>query len=412
MKGTHWLQLIPLALFAGPVAGQMTAAEVCERALVPESIPWVVERLDRSGTLLAAGNLAEAEPIVRDIGGFPRSADVSVSTRCLGDDISRRIFATRQKLALALGSATEAAIAGQISGAMTNYGKGGSQEKARSGALADQISDAVINYAKGGAIDKARSLGSSLPADSPQFKNLVRQLAAMGDWTPSMSAGGDIPPLPEQTALFEKYQGLAHEFSSILTSAARLRLAEEMAVMNAPVTATEESMLKSQRMGEAIMAAITRSDVGEGKRFPIEIVRGTTSLRMVREAENMFVAANEDPAPALARAVQRGDQMVALAEDESVTPEARASIHRYAIDFYRIGRDEAKQRRAEGKQPYYDQQMEEEMARRKAQAETAAVELEKSAAEVREATARMQKTEAEKKAFADEAAALEKELDF
>jgi hypothetical protein len=136
-------------------------------------------------------------------------------------------------------------------------------------------------------------LAARLPKNSNQYQRLVAEFNAMGTWSPSVSLGGNIPPLPE-----------------------------------------------------------------------------------------MLDAANVDPGPALTRAVERGDRMFAVAANESVVAHARGSIHRSAIDYYRIGGADAKQRNAEAGQPLYDRLAEEAAARQKALAEAAAAELEKTSAEM------------------------------
>ena len=384
MKGTHHLGLAAVALMAWQ-SGVAAAIPACEAALVPESIPWANEQLDRADEYLAAGNLDKANEALYHFREFPRSADVSVSVRCLGDDVSRRWFETGQRAALG---------------------------NARAAQSEGQVATAIIEYGKGGSLDEVRTLAGGLAEDSVAFKGLVGQFTAMGTWTPSLGVGGDLPPLPEQARLMESYLALAREFAARLEKGASRRLAEESTLMSAPISAQERSLMNAQGAGDALFAAVTNTQAEAAKRIPVEVVRVQESQRLLADARDMLDAARADPGSALARAVERGDQMRVVAADESVVPYARASIHQSAIRYYRIGRAEDKKQRAEAEQPRYDQLAEDAAARRKALAEAAAVDLEKQAAEAREAAAAMEKTEAEKQAFQDEADALEKELGF
>ena len=138
----------------------------------------------------------------------------------------------------------------------------------------------------------------------------------------------------------------------------------------------------------------------------LQTADSTTQLRQARYYEI------DDESRTNRRAEQRGDTLLARADDGALALETRDDFYGIADSYYRFckcgsGRESAQRKRA-AIQPA----LEAKRAEQQRKMDNARAGLEKKAESAREAVEKMQKTDAEKKVFKDEADAMEAELGF
>jgi hypothetical protein len=116
--------------------------------------------------------------------------------------------------------------------------------------------------------------------------------------------------------------------------------------------------------------------------------------------------------PANLRAAERGDESLAWAGDERRSFTSRDEYYEIALDYYDWCNCKDKVASAIAARQALQPELEAEQARRQAMMDAAEERLKGQAEDMKRALDAMQKTDAEKKAFEDEADALEAELGF
>ncbi len=218
-------------------------------------------------------------------------------------------------------------------------------------------------------------------------------------------------------------------------------LAKEFLLMSRPMNEFERQVMSvNERMETqqsplgAEFAAELAKDMGG---MPIEHIRAPESLNLLNDAANLcghkrnnelpdilgdlagraglnVKNAREDELCKIAkeRAVTRGDQMMALGFDKTVGLFFRESLMRHASEYYRIGEDVQKQSYAQNERRILGEEVQRAEGDRKVRLEAYQRELQPMIEEMQRGVQDMLKSDAEKRAFNEEADALEDELDF
>jgi hypothetical protein len=133
------------------------------------------------------------------------------------------------------------------------------------------------------------------------------------------------------------------------------------------------------------------------------------SLQRLKQARYYEI---DDESRTNRRAEQRGDTLLARADDAALALEARDMFYSTAENYYRFCACDRQRSMSEKKRESIQPALQAKRAEQERKMEDARAELEKKAEAARDAVEKMQKTEAEKKVFKDEADAMEAELGF
>lgn len=192
-------------------------------------------------------------------------------------------------------------------------------------------------------------------------------------------------------------------------------LAEESLLMSRPMNEFERQFMSSKKradtMTEGLLGDAFMKDEG---RVPIEFVRVPESLGILNDTAHFCEQEREEELRKIVneRLVNRGDQMMALGFDNTVGLFFRESLMRHAIEYYRIGEDVQKQSYAENERRILGEEVQRAEGDRKVRLEAYQRELQPMIEEMQRGAQDMLKSDAEKRAFNEEADALEDELDF
>ncbi len=222
----------------------------------------------------------------------------------------------------------------------------------------------------------------------------------------------------------------------------RKALADEFLLMSRPMSEFERQFMSSKKRSDTMAAGLPEDtfmkdlmkDVGG---VPIEWLRAIGSLELLNNATNLCeherkkerrnilvdlagraglkgTKGREEELCKIAneRAVTRGDQMMVLGFDKTVGLFYRESLMRHAIEYYHIGEAAQKQRYAENERSILGQEVERAQAEQKARMEEMLQEMQPMIENMQRAGQDMLKSDAEKRAFEEEADALEAELGF
>lgn len=194
-------------------------------------------------------------------------------------------------------------------------------------------------------------------------------------------------------------------------------LAQEFLLMSRPMNEFERQFMSSIERGDAMaegsLGDAFMKNVG---RVPIEYVRVPESLGILNDAAHFCEREREEELRKIVneRLVNRGDQMMALGFDKTVGLFFRESLMRHAIEYYRIGEAVQKQSYAENERRILGEEVQRAEGDLKVRLEAYQRELQPMIEEMQRGGQNMDmlKSDAEKRAFDEEADALEDELDF
>ncbi|NOX70015.1 MAG: hypothetical protein GXP15_12560 [Gammaproteobacteria bacterium] len=195
----------------------------------------------------------------------------------------------------------------------------------------------------------------------------------------------------------------------------RAALARELLLMIRPMNEFERRFMSTKENSDALAASqLGDAYMKDEGRVPIEFVRAPTSLDIINGAANLSTQAREDELRKIVneRAVSRGDRMMALGFDPTVGLFFRESLMRHAIEYYRIGEAMQKQSVAENERRILGQQVKRAEGDRLMVIKEYQSKLQPMIDEMQRGGRINLKNDAEKRAFSEEADALEDELDF
>lgn len=376
----------------GGDAAAQSFAEYCRGELPAERESRFYAELDDAEQALDAGDLAMAETA---LGGawqaaFRGGGETDVGVRCLGEQATRRWFQARLEL-----------------------WRRGSSAGARGGMGADYTTLYAVaaDHGSKGIVEVV----SKRPADRFTWAyHSVEDIVEVDEWA---RAYGTLI-LPEEQAIanaarealpaLREYAKREHAATLVAEADAFDRPATQM---ERDATAQLDSIGQlAESMGgidistaDRQAALVTRRQVDESRAL-LEKARGL-------ELEAVF-GYSSDRSPSDLRAKQRGDILFERGNDESLTLEYRDQLYELSNRYYAWCNchDERAVVAAakESIQPALQARREEQQRK----AESMQADMQQKAESMQQAVDDMQKTEAEKQSFKDEADALEAELDF
>ncbi|MGI9343633.1 MAG: hypothetical protein ACR2QV_12350 [Gammaproteobacteria bacterium] len=180
--------------------------------------------------------------------------------------------------------------------------------------------------------------------------------------------------------------------------------------------ATEQERQAGQLVGATgqIAQAMTGVDVDidtEAQQQAM-LVNLQTVDSMVQLEQARYYEIDGDESRTNRRAEERGDTLLARADDDALALEARDNFYGIAESYYRFCYCDRERNSAERKRAAIQPALEAQRAEQQRKMDDARADLEKKAEAARESLEKMQKTEAEKKVFKEEADAMEAELGF
>ena len=242
-------------------------------------------------------------------------------------------------------------------------------------------------------------------------KRFVGSLDALQEIVSGMRFQADYGAflLPTEQRVEAAVNAAIKELKAIARRKQQEELATEASVFNRSGNAQQvEQALNLQEFGEAMTGIRMESGLD---RTALEMTaRADESMNHLRNARDWSLT--ETKQNVANRATERGDKLMAMADDSSIPIMARDQYYETAISYYNLGDLDSKANNARNKRQAIQGAVETEQQRIAAANEKASQSAQTKAEEMRDAVEKMQKTDAEKQSFKDEAAALEAELGF
>jgi hypothetical protein len=381
------IRLLLVACVCQPASPLVSAAGTNCAAMEASGPKWFAGQLDAVQATYESGNSQGAwQQLDKAMISLPRTADVSLDARCAGPAGWQRMYELRKAITATLGKQSEnIGILDNTGGALDWYVIGDNQDDAR------RVIKRLTPTAEGTAfiIDRLQKEVNLLDsAQESGFELLPDELSARKFWQKGLS--GMIAYANKQVReILEKESGL-------LTRAA---------------TSNEEQFEAAQEIQQSLAANYLGDESlavkNEAQR---EVNRAEASLNMLVAAREWSHAVRPGAAaPVIDRAVIRGDALLAQADDTDLGLETRDSLYQAAGNYFEFAGDSARLEALEQKRASIAPALKAERDARSARTKRKAAELQKSAEGSKKA---IQKTDAQKKNFKDEADAMEDELGF
>jgi hypothetical protein len=371
-----------LLVFATPYAA---AAPGNCAAMTDNGPQWFAAELDKAQATFRSGDSADAyAQLQQSAGDLPRRADVSLDARCVGPELWQRYYRLRQAITQALGKKAEQAgkLAG-TNGALDRYVTGDNRDDAR------RVIPKLTPTPKGTAfiINRLRSEIALLEqAQATGFALLPDERAALAFWQKGLD--GMINYAQAKTAEVLKAE------AGLQTRAATDK---ELAI--------EQAQGDAKTMASAVFGDDSLTPVNEAQR---EVNRAQASLDLLKAAEEWALAVAEAATiPVKERATVRGDAMLAKANSTAYGPETRDLLYQAAEDYFTFAGNVRKLQAAERDRATNAPALQAVLDTRAAKIDQQGEKLRQSASQVNQD---LEKTEAQKKSFEEEADALEAEL--
>ena len=355
------------------------------QALQDEMTKRFYAELERAERALAAGNTAEAaDRLTSAEGSIYRGGreDSITSVKCLGEPTARRWF----KVSLSVWRAAKGDRRLEISWRR----------------------DMQYMLAAPAKPESVASTIEAAPAD--RFKGSYR---AVSDAVEAIEADRNYGAfiLREEEQIVANGREVLALLSDFARREAAAALKAEDAAFKRPATEQERQAAQAYRSGSQIGMAMAGVKVDMAE---LDITTGRQvgeSMTQLERADAYGLEPGDRP-PLDRRAEQRGDTLLARANDATQALEVRDGRYDLARSYFEFCSCNDKIARAGGAQAKIQPALQAERDRREQQMEAARADLEKKAEAARKGIDDMQKTEAEKKSFKDEADALEAELGF
>lgn len=373
-------------------AGPSTFAEACYGDVSADRKATYYAEMDKADAALAAGSvemageatLAAHQAVFR--GG---SYATAISIRCLGSEAMQRWFDTHLEL-WRQGSA---------------YGLEG-----RTGDFGTVV---VIAHDRGtqGLIDVATSRPSS---GFREAYYAITQVIERNEWQREFGT----PLLPAEKAVAAACRDALGPLDAYRHKEIARALAEEDKAFNQPMTQQEERMAAQveqyAQLGTRLSGAEIASSAEDQKTLMMLERRVDESWAQINKARDLEWGSRQpgDKTQAMLRAEERGDILLARANDESRSLEVRDELYDEARDYFAFCDCDDKRRATNSARDTIQPALEAEEERRRMAMEKKRAEMEQQAEAMRKEVDDMKKTDAEKKSFQDEADAMEAELGF
>lgn len=371
----------------GGDAAPQNFAQYCQGELPRDRLSTFNAELARAEGALAAGNGDQADDAL--LGAFKAifrggAEDSALSVKCLGEQTARRWF--NAKLAVWRVVSGDRRLEQSSRGNMRYL------------LAANANPDSTAKLIKGVAAERFK----------PAYR-AVREAVQMIE--SEREYGAFILREEEQIqANGREVLGSLSEFAAREAAAA---LKAEDAAFRRPITPQERQALQALGGAGQLAAAMAgmELDVADQEQAMITGRQVDESREMLRRARAYELDAGA-PAPSDRRAEMRGDTMIARADDKAHGLELRDTFYDMARDYFEFCRCDDKVAAAEAAQQRIQPALQAERDRREQQMEKTQAELQQKADAMQRDIEKMQKTDAEKKSFQEEADALEAELGF
>ena len=363
------------------------AADRCA-GTAPDAEAWAAEKLNEAKAARVRGDYDRANEILYlTASGFPRAADISIESRCMGQQNWQRYYEEKQLTYLELGRRAE------------------KSDKKTDGSFAG-----FSYYVEGDNRSDVERMLTRLPDNPIQVAgagNLIRKKLFTYEW--ALDHGFTL--LAEEQASQKYFQTRLDRLIENSRSRGNALLRSEAAIISADVTEDELQMKDAEQDAAALLGAL----IGDDSILPANEARNDTarakrSRIQLGEARLWLVwITPEEAAPVLVRAVERGDVMLARADDTTIGLEARDDYYAAAIRYYELADANVNVANAKQSRKAIVPALKTERAEREAILDEKAAKMESSIKDFQQS---MEKSAAEKESFKSEADSLEDELDF
>ncbi len=357
------------------------------QALQDELTARFYAELDQAERALAAGNVGEASDRLDSAESAAYRGgreDSMMSVKCFGEPTARRWF----KVNLAVWRAATGDRRLEIS----------------------QRRDTQYTLAAPAQPENVASTIQAVPAD--RFKNSYRSVREAVD---GIEADRDYGAfiLREEEQIVTNGREVLALLSDFARREAAAALEAEDVEFKRPATEQERQAAQAMRSGSQIGMAMVgvKVDVTDPG-LSITTARQVGASQQLLERADAYALEPDDRLPLDRRAEQRGDTLLVRANDAATGLEVRDGYYELATSYFEFCGCDKKIAGTAAAREKIQPALQAEQERREQQMEAARADLEKKAESARQAIDDMQKSDAEKKSFNEEADAMEAELGF
>jgi len=371
------------------MSAQVFAADRCA-GTGPDAETWAAQQLMKVKSARQSGDYDRAADILRITAtGLPLlgEGDVSIPGRCMGQQNWQRYYKEKQLTYLELGRRAEQ-----------------SSEEGNDGLAGLYI------YVDGDNRSDVERLLNNLP-DNPlrvgSAGNRIRGQLSGYEW--ALDNGFTL--LADERSGQEYFRSRLNRLFDRSRSRSSAFLRTEAEIFSSDLTENEEQMLAAQKTATALLGGIVDADLAMPiNEAQIDMDRAKRSRRQLGEAYRWLSwISDEEVSPLLVQATERGDMMLARANDTAVGLEARDDYYSAAIKYYEFAKENDRIAKAKTARAAIEPEMRAARAEREAKLDEKLAGMKASAMEFQRS---MEKSDAEKKSFKSEADALEAELDL
>jgi len=363
------------------------AAEHCA-GITPDAEVWASEKLNEVKVARVQGDYDRAGELLNIAAtGIPRLVDVSIPSRCMGKQNWQRYYKEKQLTYLELGRRAEKS---------KNEWNG--------------LSAGFAYYVNGDNRSDVERILNKIPDKPNQIAsagNKIRGHLSGYDW--ALDKGFIL--LAEEQSGRDYYQVRLDRLMARSRSRSKALLRSESEIISSDIT-EEEAQIQAAAQD---VTAFLGSMIGEDSLLPsdeaqFDTDRAERSLIQLGEAHRWLSwITTDEVAPILIRAKERGDVMLARANDTAVGFEARDDYYATAINYYQFANAYDKATRAKTSREAIIPALAAERAEREAKFDAKAAQMQESMDNFEQS---MEKSAAEKESFKNEADSLEAELDL
>jgi len=387
---TVWIGLVSSALAGGGDAAARSFADLCQGELPADRQATFYAEMDKTDQAIARGDQAAAAnatsaAFIATFRGGSYADDSSI--RCLGDQ------ATRRWLNANLAS-WRRGWSGGLEGRSGQYG-------VMYVVAADRGTQGLVEVISTGPASDFRGNYMAL-----------EEIVELSEIRESFGA----PLLPEERAVAAACRDALVPLQEYANGELARVLVAENTAFDRPATRQEQDAMAQMGQFGKFAEAMAGADTGTAYQQALFITE-----RQVRESRELLNQARsleygewspDEQTPSAARAEERGDILLARANDETRALEFRDDLYTMANGYYAWCKCHDKRRLAVAAKESIQPALAEEQERLSRARAQKSAELEKQAEAMQESIQDMQKTDAEKQSFKEEADALEAELDF
>jgi hypothetical protein len=369
-----------MRMAAAQKASGSNFSENCARALTDDAREWFAAKLDEIQAALVAGDSTAAQLTYYEARELPRTADVSVDVKCVGQARYSRYYDIGIRIKRA-----------------------DSAERPDDYAL--EVELAVADGREAGAI------ADLVPLHARAYGNVRGRLQSFASSNAFYRERGAFL-LPAELDAETTAEAALAELASRADDRVAALLDEEQAAFTGPIGDGERSLASSFGAAEAFATSLVGVAPESGRAETADlIVRASLSTNALGELEPwLSIASGATVVMGYERAELRGDTMLAEARNEAYAYAVRDDLYDIATRYFAYADATGKQQAVASEQAAIAPALAAERAARKQSIEEAANSLASEAASLERAAESLIKTDEEREAFESEADALEAEL--